>query len=183
MDIESKGALMKPNHLDLPKILIVGPGRSSKDYLGKYIHENSDHTYGGSTSLYLTKYVAREFGITEEQAYSLRHQHRERWFEIGNKIRESDWGLLQKEALQRGNVIAGIRDIREVVWACIGDGRFLYDHIIWIQADVPVDPTLTFGYNDLAVMLQWKKTKLTIIENDFGDGFIQQANEFLKALL
>lgn len=180
MDIESKGALMKPNHLDLPKILIVGPGRSGKDHLGKHIHENSEHTYGGSMSLYLTKYVAKEFGITEKQAYSLRHQHRERWFEIGNKIRENDWGLLQREALQQGNVIAGIRSFEEAVWACDG---WCYEHIVWIQADVPVDPTLTFGYNDLAVMLQGKRTAITIIENDFGDGFIQQANEFLKALL
>lgn len=171
---------MKPNHLDLPKILIVGPGRSGKDHLGNYIHEHSEHTYGGSTSLYLTKYVAKEFGITEEQAYSLRHQYREQWFKIGNKIRKNDWGLLQKEALQQGNVIAGVRDFREAVWACDG----LYDHIIWIQADVAVDPTLTFCYNDLAMMISLNGigTKITIIENDFGDRFIQQANELLKTI-
>lgn len=169
----------KPDHRTLPKILIVGPGRCGKDSLGEFIHKHSKHTYAGSTSKFLAKYVAKEFKISEEQAYSLRHEHRQRWFEIGNTIREDDHGLLQKEALEVGNVVAGIRDFREAAWACYNE---IYDHIIWIDADVEPDTTLTFTSHDIAVMLQGKKTKLTIIKNNKDSQFFTDARKLIEAI-
>lgn len=172
-------ATAKPDHRTLPKILIVGPGRCGKDSLGEFIHKHSKHTYAGSTSKFLAKYVADLFKITPEQAYEMRHKHRQQWFEIGNRIRENDHGLLQKEALAVGNVVAGIRDFREIAWACCCD---IYDHIIWIDADVEPDPTLTFTSHDIAVMLQGKKTKLTIIKNNKDSQFFADARKLIEAI-
>lgn len=169
----------KPDHRSLPKILIVGPGRCGKDSLGEFINKNSKHTYAGSTSKFLAKYVAQQFQISIEQAYELRHKHRERWFEIGNSIRESDHGLLQKEALAVGNVVAGIRDFREITWACCCD---IYDHIIWIDADVEQDPTLTFTANDIAVIFKGKRTKFTRIKNNKDNQFFADARKLIEAI-
>jgi len=169
----------KPDHRSLPKILIVGPGRCGKDSLGDFIHKNSKHTYAGSTSKFLAKYVAQQFQISTEQAYELRHQHREQWFEIGNSIRENDHGLLQKEALAVGNVVAGIRDFREIAWACYNE---IYDHIIWIDSDVEPDPTLTFTANDISVMLTGKRTKFTRIKNSKDNQFFADARKLIEAI-
>jgi hypothetical protein len=192
---------IKPDHRSLPKILIVGPGRCGKDSLGEFIHNNSKHTYAGSTSKFLVKYVAECFRIPPEQAYPLRHKHRERWFEIGNATRENDHGLLQKEALAVGNVVAGIRDFREIAWACYNE---IYDHIIWIDADVEQDPTLTFTANDIAVMLKDNRqmrhnrecdatlscricvasheTKFTRIKNNKDNQFFSDARKLIEAI-
>ena len=59
---------VKPDFTTLPKILVVGPGRSGKDTLGTWLHDNTEHTYAGSTSLYLAKYVAAEY---DKQGYLL----------------------------------------------------------------------------------------------------------------
>ena len=178
-DVLNSPNLAKPDHRTLPKILIVGPGRCGKDSLGEFIHKHSKHTYAGSTSKFLAKYVARKFQIFEEQAYSLRHEHRQQWFEIGNAIRESNHGKLQKEALDVGNVVAGIRDFREAAWACYNE---IYDHIIWIDADVEPDPTLTFTSHDIAVMLQGRKTRLMIIKNNKDSQFFADARKLIEAI-
>ena len=87
--------------------------------------------------------------------------------------------MLQEEALRKGNVVAGIRDFKEAAWACY---REVYDHIIWIDADVPVDPTITFTAQDLAVMLEGKKTTLTVIKNDSSPKFCETIAEFAKSI-
>ena len=192
--VNTTASPVKPDFTTLPKILVVGPGRSGKDTLGTWLHDNTEHTYAGSTSLYLAKYVAAEYDkqgyLMDDNGYKKgysghevlfneRHGHRREWFRIGNLIRKNSHGMLQEEALRKGNVVAGIRDFKEAAWACY---REIYDHIIWIDADVPVDPTITFTAQDLAVMLEGKRTTLTVIKNDGSPKFCEVIAEFAKSI-
>ena len=126
-----------------PRILFVGPGRCGKDTAGLYLERITPLTFAGTTSNYLCKYVAVKLGITEEEAYARRHEDRMLWYEEGNRIRKNDPLKLVNESLQVGEIVGGIRDIREIE-ACYYQRPV--DLIVWIQNDrVPKDPTMTFG--------------------------------------
>lgn len=128
-----------------PKLLLVGYGRAGKDCGLEYLSALTGMKNAGCTSVYLTKYVAAELGISELGAYQSRHRpgNRAKWFDIGNKLRLNDPGILLREALSNGPLTGGVRDLDEIVAA----RRFnLVDLIIWIEnTRVPVDQTVKFG--------------------------------------
>ena len=131
-------------------ICFVGSGRSGKDASLVTLASITGLRNAGTTSLYLTKYVAQVLGVTEEEAYRDRHANREVWYRIGNEIRVNDPGKLLREALEVGPLTGGIRDYAEAVAA-----RSLVDLIVWIQNDnVPEDPTLMFGPDMADVVIQ-----------------------------
>lgn len=134
-------------------VMFVGPGRCGKDTACAYVSQVTGLRNAGTTSKYLTPYVARKLGINDEEAYYRRHESdamRKLWFDTGNEVRQQDPLLLVKEALKHGEITGGIRDYVEVsaVW--------LYrpvDLLVWIDRDVPDDPTLKFdrGFADIVV--------------------------------
>lgn len=130
------------------KMLIVGHGRCGKDTMGEWLGRHSTLKYGGTTSLYLCPYVAAKQGLTPEEAYPIRHQHRQLWFDTGNELRNNDPGCLIRDALANGPVIAGVRDAVEITYAC---QERSVDHIVWVERDVEPDPTLKF---DLPFIVQ-----------------------------
>lgn len=134
-------------------VCVVGHGRSGKDESLSILSSLTGLRNAGTTSLYLTKYVASELGLTEEEAYRDRHEsirNRETWKRIGDEIRGDDPGKLLKEALAVGPLTGGIRDIAEAVVA-----KDLCDIIVWIQNDrVPPDPTVTFGPEMADIVIQ-----------------------------
>lgn len=124
------------------KLLLVGPGRCGKDTAGEFLARHTNLKFAGTTSKFLTKYVAQELKVDEKKAYEERHANRMTWYTIGNQIRESDPGRLIKEALEEGDITGGIRDRAEIEWAHHSD---LIDLIIWIEnPSCELDPTLTF---------------------------------------
>ena len=122
-------------------MLLVGPSRCGKDTMGEWLDRNSVLTYGGTTSKYLCPYVAAKQGLTPEEAYPIRHQHQKLWYDTGNELRERDPGCLLRASLENGNLSAGVRDAVEITYAC---QHRVVDHIVWIERDVPRDPTLMF---------------------------------------
>ncbi len=134
------------------KILFLGHGRSGKDTAIEYLAKITGLRNAGTTSIYLRKYVAKEFGVSEEQAYAERHQNREEWKRIGDEIRGGDPGKLLREALEVGDLTGGLRDIAEVVTA---KQEKLVDLIVWVEnRRVPVDPTVTFSEKECDVVIQ-----------------------------
>jgi len=131
-----------------PRILVVGPGRAGKDEALLWFEKHTPYASGGTTSLYLAYDVAEAKGISVEEAYAKRHEDRNFWFELGNKLRETRGVLyLLKQALLRGNVAAGVRDIREIEAAIT---ERLVDVVLWVDNPrVPVDPTMSFDYWDI----------------------------------
>lgn len=131
-----------------PRILVVGPGRAGKDEALLWFEKHTPYASGGTTSLYLAYDVAEAKGISVEEAYAKRHEDRNFWFELGNKLRETRGVLyLLKQALLRGNVVAGVRDNREIEAAI---AEKLVDVVLWIDnSRVPHDPTMTFNHKDI----------------------------------
>ena len=133
-------------------IMLVGYGRAGKDIGGEYLEKITGLKFAGTTSKYLTKYVAETLKISEEEAYKDRHENRMYWFNLGNKLRVDDPGFLIKQALLVGPITGGVRDIAEVVHA---RQTGLIDLIIWVENKrVDVDPTVTFGPQDCDYIVQ-----------------------------
>jgi hypothetical protein len=86
------------------------------------------------------------------------------WYETGNELRAHDPGVLLREALANGNLVAGLRDAQEIVAAC---DNHLVDRIVWIERDVPNDPTLKFDLNfcAYAIARSQKEIVLDVILN------------------
>lgn len=133
-----------------PRILIVGPGRAGKDEALLWFDKHTPYASGGTTSLYLAYDVAEARCMSVEDVYATRHEDRGFWYELGNRLREERGVLyLLKQALLRGNVAAGVRDVREIEAAML---EKLVDVVLWIDNPrVPVDPTMTF---DLLKLLE-----------------------------
>jgi len=134
------------------KILLVGYGRAGKDEGLSYLAALTGLRNAGCTSAYLAKYVARNLGISESEAYKTRHQFRDHWYDIGNQLREDDPGILLREALANGPLTGGVRDLEEIVEARRCN---LVDLIVWIEnVRVPTDTTVKFGPEHCDVIVQ-----------------------------
>lgn len=134
------------------KILLVGYGRAGKDEGLNYLAALTRLRNAGCTSVYLAKYVARELGISESEAYQTRHQRRDEWYRIGNELRANDPGILLREALANGPLTGGVRDLEEIVEARRCN---LVDLIVWVEnVLVPTDNTVKFGPEHCDVIVQ-----------------------------
>jgi len=134
------------------KILLVGYGRAGKDEGLSYLAALTRLRNAGCTSVYLAKYVARELGISESEAYKTRHQRRDEWYRIGNQLRENDPGILLREALANGPLTGGVRDLEEIIEARRCN---LVDLIVWVEnVRAPTDTTVKFGPEHCDVIIQ-----------------------------
>ena len=72
------------------------------------------------------------------------------WFHTGNEVRSSDPALLAKMAFENGDVSGGVRGLPEI--EAIRRDR-VADMIVWVERDVPTDPTMEFGreYADVVI--------------------------------
>ncbi len=132
------------------KILFVGHGRCGKDTACEITAELTHLRNAGTFSKYLTPYVACRLRVSEEQAYRERHQNREVWMDTGNQVRAHDPTAICRMAFANGDVSGGVRGLPEIV--AIRDRR-VADLIVWIDRDVPPDPTLEFTaeYADVSI--------------------------------
>jgi hypothetical protein len=133
-----------------PKIALLGYGRAGKDTAGAWLGEHTPLRYVGSTSQVICPMIAKELDIPVEEAWRTRHQHRMFWYEWANAYRRDDPAKLAKKCLEQGDMVVGLRDIIELN-ACKAAG--LFDLIIWIDRDVPHDPTVTFTKEDCDIVV------------------------------
>lgn len=150
-------------------VLFCGHGRAGKDTACEYLAEITFLRNAGTTSKYLTKYVAAKKGIPEEEAYATRHQERELWYHTGNEVREQGPTTLIREALKHGEITGGIRDLEEILAA---RRENVVDLIVWVQNDrVPADPTVKFTSREADL----------VIENNWGlEEFHERIERFAR---
>lgn len=140
------------------KILFVGHGRSGKDTACQMFAEITGLRDAGTTSLALTRYVAEKLGVPEADAYARRHESPEMrilWFETGNEIRRHDPALLVREMFAKGDISGGVRGRPEI--EAVRRER-LADLIVWVDRDVPADPTMEYGPEFADVVVQNRGT-------------------------
>lgn len=136
-----------------PRIAFCGPGRSGKDACSTYFARITGLRFAGSMSQYLAPFVAAELGIPTEEAFARRHESdamRMTWYLTGNKLRDADPAKLIRETLHSGEICNGIRDPRELD-AGLAEG--LIDLLVWVERDVPPDPTQKYGADRCHIVL------------------------------
>lgn len=133
-----------------PKIAILGFGRAGKDTAGEIIGKMSPLRYVGSTSQVVCPMIAKDLGLTPEAAWADRHNNRMYWWRWCNEYRKDDPTKIARASLATGDLVVGLRDAIELE-AC--KAAKLFDLILWINRDVPVDPTVTFRREDCDVVI------------------------------
>ena len=152
--------LMNPRNLPSPtsevrrtpglRLAIVGPGRAGKDACAEWLAANTPLRYTGSCSSVIAPHAARRLGLGVTEAFARRHEDRDLWRAIGDELRRDDPAALARETLRHGELCVGVR-ARVEIEAVIRER--LVDLVLWIDRDVPPDPTLEFGPEVATVIL------------------------------
>jgi hypothetical protein len=122
---------------------IMGPGRAGKDEAAEWLVEHTTLTYGGTTSIAISREVARREGISFLEAHAQRHDRRAYWRALGDEMRAHNPSALAEEMLKDSTLLVGVRariEMQSVI------EKRLCDLIIWVdRPGIPHDPTLEFG--------------------------------------
>lgn len=121
---------------------LVGHSKAGKDTAARVIGKLTHLKYGGSLSWVGLPVVAREMGVTEQEAWEERHTEagRAAWKRILSAYRREDPARLVLDALRFGQLMIGFRDRAELAWS-LRDG--LVKHAVWVERPgTPPDPTL-----------------------------------------
>lgn len=131
-----------------PKILIIGHGRSGKDTVAQILSNVTGLKWGGVSS-YMCKMVAEKLGVPPDEAWENRHKNREKWRAIIDEHRKDDPACIVKEMLAEGySIIAGLRPRAE-----FDAVKPMFNHTIWVERDVPSDPTLELTKEDATITI------------------------------
>jgi hypothetical protein len=134
------------------KIALLGYGRAGKDTAAGWLGLFTPLRYVGSTSMVACPMIAESLGISVEEAWATRHQHRGFWYSRCNEYRKDDPTKLARKSLEYGDLVVGLRDKVELQ-ACKDAG--LFDLTIWVaNCRVPYDSTVTFTAEDCDVILE-----------------------------
>jgi hypothetical protein len=122
---------------------IMGPGRAGKDEAAEWLVANTTLTYAGSTSIAISREVARRENITFDEAHAQRHARRIYWRALADEMRAHNPSALAEEMLQGSTLLVGVR-ARVEMQAVIA--KKLCDLVVWVdRPGIPPDPTLEFG--------------------------------------
>lgn len=103
--------------------------------------------YNGSTSEAAAALVFRKIGQemgyeTQEACFADRHSHRKLWAEIIWEYNKPYGITLYEDMLKASDILNGIRRTGEL--SALRD-RKMIDWVVWIDRDVPEDPSLEMG--------------------------------------
>lgn len=126
------------------RIAICGPGRAGKDASAEWLRDHTRLRYTIATSSVIVPAAAKKLGVSEEEMFRVRHQHRKLMFDTGVELREQDPAWLVREVIRRGNdIVVGVRDRPEMETV---RAERLVDLSLWIdKPGVEADPTLKYG--------------------------------------
>jgi hypothetical protein len=137
------------------KLGIMGRGRSGKDEAADLFIKCFGLKYGGSTSVIISKEVAKRENLSFEEAHAQRHIRRQYWYDLGNEMRKDDPAALVRAVMQNSDMIVGVRDGEEMQTL---KEENLCDLIVWVdRPSAPFDPTLKFdsSYCDIVIQNHW----------------------------
>ncbi len=134
----------------IPALAIVGMGRAGKDTAGEFLSKEFNLMPAASSSLNALPLVAHMIGIPPLVAYAERHQHRLFWIEACNQLRATDLTRLARWCLGACDLAIGLRGDTEFA-AVMKEG--VCDLSVWVERDVPKDPTVEFTRDDCDVVI------------------------------
>jgi hypothetical protein len=134
-----------------PVLAIVGHGRAGKDTASLWLRDHTALRFAGGASWSAAPYMAQLLGKTPEEAYRDRHQDRLLWMRKLNELRERDGPTaLVRLCLGHSDIVCGLRNRAELVG---GRAEGLLDLIVWVDRQVPDDPTVEFDIYDADVVV------------------------------
>lgn len=129
-----------------PKIAIVGYGRAGKDTAGYFLSTITALRYTGSMSNVVCPLIAKEKGISAEEAWSKRHAERDYWKNWCDEYRKDDPTKIIRACLDVADIVVGVRGDLELYTA---QASGLIHTTVWIgNPRVKVDPTVDFVEED-----------------------------------
>lgn len=129
----------------IPAVAFCGHGRAGKDTSAEYVCKRLGLVYPKSASWQALPLVAHMAGVPAERAWDERHENRVFWIHACNALRVGDMTLLGRLCLGAGDVLAGPRGLPEFrEYRRVGT----IDWAVWVDRDVPVDPTMEFIAQD-----------------------------------
>lgn len=134
----------------IPALAIVGTGRAGKDTAGEFLSKEFKLMPAKSSSLNALPLVAHMIGISPADAYAERHEHRPFWIEACNQLRADDLTRLARWCLGACDLAIGLRGDTEFA-AVMKFG--VCDLSLWVERDVPKDPTVEFTREDCDVVI------------------------------
>jgi hypothetical protein len=138
-----------------PVIALIGHSRSGKDTAAEWLRDNTILRYKGGSSYQACEYVAGKLGLSWQDAWRTRHERKDEWFKLLNEYRQDDITKLVRACLTHSDIICGVRD-RDELLKCRAEG--LLDLIIWVDRQVPDDPTLTIKKEDCDIVIENNST-------------------------
>ena len=140
-----------PPAVEPARVALIGPSRCGKaevrERLSRLWRQPAEF---GSSSWYATSFVCSALAVSREQFYEQRHQYRAFLYHFCKGIRDVDATLLVRLSLEKHRIAAGMRDKAELS-ACRKAG--LLPLVIWIDREVPSDPTLELTEDDADLVL------------------------------
>jgi hypothetical protein len=135
-------------------IAICGPGRCGKDTVAAWFRDHRRMAYAKATSEVIVPHAARKIGLSDSEMFARRHEFRPLMFDTGVELRRDDPAYLAREVLKTGDLVVGVRD--RVEMEAVRREK-LVDLAIWIDRDVPPDPTMGYGPElcDIIVPNRW----------------------------
>jgi len=126
------------------QIVICGHGRCGKDTASQWFMEHTRLRFHESTSEAAAQLcyqrLREKYGYySVEQAFEDRHNHRKEWAEIIWAYNEPDGLTLYRDMLEANDILNGVRKASELEALRT---HLLVDLVIWIDRDVPNDPSL-----------------------------------------
>lgn len=121
------------------KIVIIGHGECGKDSVANAISSRYGLSFKGSISWYMKAHVAKELEVSEMTAWDSRRDNRHLWRDSIDAYREGDPARIIRECFKLADIVTGVRPAEEMESA-LAEG--LIDCVIWVERNVPIDPTL-----------------------------------------
>jgi hypothetical protein len=128
-----------------PKLLIMGHGRCGKDTAALYMMQKHGYRWNGSFSWHMLPHMAELLHLPQQIAWDTRHKHREIWRDEINEYRRGDPSRLMRAVFAKADIGSGPRPRVEFEAA---KREAIFDYAIFIDKDVPVDPTFEMTRDD-----------------------------------
>lgn len=141
-------------------IAICGPGRVGKDTVSLWLKANTILRYDRSTSEAAARLCFEAFRekygyATADEAFADRHNHRREWAECIWRYNQPHGITLYTDMLQTTDILNGIRRAPELNALRM---RGLIDLTLWVQRDVPTDPSLEMTEDDADIIIPNNQT-------------------------
>ena len=129
------------------RVAIIGPSRCGKDEVSEMLRRHGLR-YDGSVSWHCKSHMSKMLNCSEQFAWEHRHTHKEIWrYEI-DRLRAADPACIVDRILKTSDIVTGIRPRAEM-----DASRYMFDLVVWVERNVPHDPTLELTPDDADVIL------------------------------